>query len=205
LSEVRECELRASCTLLGVDDVRMLALPDSGVQWAAQQQGTLGVLVDLIVELRPHAIVTFGPDGLYGHSDHVAIGELVTEARQAVAELGTADELAQAARLPAPRLFFPVITAQAIAQLVDDMARAGLPSRLWSLTPGDFHAKQAEITASIDVSSVLDRKLQALHSHRSQLEHDHLFAHLTPALAARFFGTEHFRCADGRPGDPLDG
>jgi LmbE family N-acetylglucosaminyl deacetylase len=88
---------------------------------------------------------------------------------------------------------------------MDDMARAGLPSRLWSLTPGDFHAKQAEITASIDVSSVLDRKLEALRSHRSQLEDDHIFARLTPALAAHFFGTEHFRCADAQPGDPLRG
>jgi LmbE family N-acetylglucosaminyl deacetylase len=204
LSEVREGELRASCAVLGVDDVRVLGLPDSGVQWAAHQQGTLGVLVDLIVELRPDVIVTFGPDGLYGHTDHVAVGELVTEARS-VAARGMSEDLAQGDRHAAPRLFFPVITAQAIATVVDDMARAGLPSRLWSLIPSDFLAKQAEITASIDVSSVLDRKLEALRSHRSQLEDDHLFLRLTPALAANFFGMEHFRCADGRPGDPLHG
>jgi LmbE family N-acetylglucosaminyl deacetylase len=133
----------------------------------------------------------------------VAIGEVVTEARRLATESEPAQGSAAGPPGPIPRLFFPVITGQAVARAMSEMQAAGLPSRLWSLAPGDFLASPADITASVDVSSVLDRKLAALRSHRSQLDEDHLFARLTPAIAAGFFGVEHFRCVDRRPGDPL--
>jgi LmbE family N-acetylglucosaminyl deacetylase len=190
LGEVRERELLASCAALGVLDVRVLGLPDAGVDWAAQLQGTLGQLVLLIRQLRPDAIVTFGADGLYGHSDHVAIGELVSSARRAA---------------QGSRLFFPVITADAVAGVLDEMRQAGLPAELWSLAPADFKATAEQVTAAVDVSSVFDQKLAALRSHRTQLDPDHLFTRMPREVALRFMGVECFRCADGQPGDPITG
>jgi len=199
LAEVRERELRASCAALGVRDVRLLGLPDAGVDWAAELQGTLEQLVLLIRQLRPDTIVTFGADGLYGHSDHVAIGALVSAARSA------AQRLEQSGEHEGSRLFFPVITADAVAGALNEMRQAGLPAELWSLAPADFKATAEQVTAAVDVSSVFDQKLAALRSHRTQLEPDHLFTRMPRDVALRFLGVERFRCADGRPGDPRTG
>lgn len=202
LSEVREGELRESCAHLGVSDVRVLGWPDAGLDWAARSESALGVLVGLIRELRPDVILTFGPDGLYGHADHVALGEVVSQARDAAAD---PLRFAGASVHVGARLFYPVITAQDVAAAVDAMARAGRCCSLWSLAPEHFHATAAQVSARVDVMSVLPAKLRALRSHRTQLEMDNLLSCMTPEVAAQFLGVEAFRCADGRSGDPLGG
>ena len=202
LAAVRERELRASCTALGIAELQFLDLPDAGVDWAAGEAGTVRELVGYIRQLRPRAIITFGSDGLYGHFDHVAIGELTTEARAAAANPFAYPE--QGASWSGSRLFYPVIPGVAVAELLDGAKRAGIPAELWTLGPEHFVMGAEAITASVDVSSVLDRKLAALQCHRTQLEADNVLLHLTSDLARSFFGIEHFRCADGLPGGPLE-
>jgi LmbE family N-acetylglucosaminyl deacetylase len=200
LPEVRERELRASCAALGVDDVTLLGLPDAGVDWSAEEAGTVEQLAELIRSRQPRVIITFGDDGLYGHSDHVAIGELTTRARaQALAAEGGK---ATGTRTRDPRLFYAVITGESVANLLRGAAQAGLPATLWTLGPEHFHRTSSDVTARVDVSSVLANKLTALRCHRTQLEPDNVLAHLTPELARGFFGTESFRCADRLAGDP---
>src|SRR5262249_5434980 len=82
LAAVRERELRASCAELGVHELHLLDLPDAGVNWAAEERGSVHVLVGLIRRLKPGLLITFGPDGVYGHGDHVAVHELCCEARK---------------------------------------------------------------------------------------------------------------------------
>ena len=38
----------------------------------------------LFADLEPDAIITFGPDGIYGHPDHLLVGNVVTMAYQAM-------------------------------------------------------------------------------------------------------------------------
>jgi LmbE family N-acetylglucosaminyl deacetylase len=204
LPATREQELRASCAALGIRDVNVLDLPDAGVDWAAPMQDTLRQIVRLIRRLRPRVLISFGPDGMYGHSDHVAVSDLTVEARLAAADAAFVDEQAPAPYW-VPRLFFPVLTAETVAAMLGELAQAGQPAQLWSLPPEAFRVEASEITASVDVSSVLEQKLRALHSHRTQLEHDNALGLLSGELAERFLGTEHFRCADGQPGDPVSG
>jgi N-acetyl-1-D-myo-inositol-2-amino-2-deoxy-alpha-D-glucopyranoside deacetylase len=207
LASVRERELRASCAALGVSDLRWLDLPDASVAWTGEERGTLGVLVRLIRTLRPRVLITFGSDGLYGHSDHVAIGELATEARRVAADPSVfAEQLSGACHaFHVPRVFYPVITAQFVVDLLEALAAIGRPAQFWSLRPADFHASISAISASVDVTSVLEPKRAALHSHRTQLDADNALRLLTPELEARFLGVEHFSCADGLPGDPVSG
>jgi LmbE family N-acetylglucosaminyl deacetylase len=201
LAAVRERELRASCHALGIAEPTFLDLPDAGVEWAAEGAGTLRSLVAKIRALRPRAIITFGSDGLYGHFDHVAIGELTTRARAAAADAQAFADVGPS--YAHARLFYPVITGDAVAALIAGARKAGIPDSLWKLGPEHFHMQPSEITASIDVTAVLDRKLAALRCHRTQLEADNVLTHITPELAHSFFGVEHFRCADQRPGTPL--
>src|SRR5262245_23543804 len=106
LPAVRERELRASCAKLGIEDIRFLGLPDAGVSYASEEAGTLPQLVRVIRELRPRVIVTFGPDGLYGHFDHVAIGEITTKAREVAADPHAIPD--EGLGYAGARLFYPV-------------------------------------------------------------------------------------------------
>jgi len=195
LGRVRERELRAACAVLGVRWLRFLNLPDGGLSWAVEEENALEKVVRLIRKLRPQVIVTFGPDGLYGHDDHIIIGQLTTEAFGMAGDPQAFPEhLAQglAPHHPA-KLYYAAFRQGLVPTLVERLAQAGQPSNLWGLSPDQFGIPEGEITATIDVHPFLDRKLAALRCHRTQLASDNTFAMLTPELAAEFLGVEHFR------------
>jgi N-acetyl-1-D-myo-inositol-2-amino-2-deoxy-alpha-D-glucopyranoside deacetylase len=202
LAAVREQELRASCRALGLPPPRFLDLPDAEVAWAAEAKGTLAQLVSVIRRERPRAVITFGPDGLYGHADHVAIGELVERAVRAAGDPETARERAVRS-VAAPRLFQAVMTGNKVMQLMAAASQAGRPFALWTLRPEDFYVTAEAITCEVDVTPVLPQKLAALRCHRTQLDQQNVLAHLTPELARSFFGTEAFHAVDGGPGGPI--
>jgi LmbE family N-acetylglucosaminyl deacetylase len=79
LGEVRAEELRAACRCLGVQHVRTFEHIDGTLSML--ECGVLDEEVGAVLdEFRPDVVVTFGPDGFYGHPDHVAIGAATTSA-----------------------------------------------------------------------------------------------------------------------------
>jgi LmbE family N-acetylglucosaminyl deacetylase len=72
LSAVRTHELEAALDILGVAEHHWLDLPDGGLAGLdpAGQADRLSAIVD---EVRPDTVVTFGPDGFTGHTDHQAV------------------------------------------------------------------------------------------------------------------------------------
>ena len=205
LGEVRERELRQSCAALGFANVELLGLPDSGVAWAAYEQHTLQKLVHVIRRDRPAMLISFGADGIYGHPDHVAMSELACEARRAAADPNFAlSEVSELSPYQIPRHFFPVWTGRYVRQLLAALAEAGTPGQLWALKPEQFPALENVITAEVDVTSVLPKKLKAIRCHRTQLARDNALALLEGKLAERFLGREFFHCADKLGGTPLE-
>jgi LmbE family N-acetylglucosaminyl deacetylase len=82
LGAIRERELRAAAAELGVQHVQVLDYPDGTLR---HHRFSLGVVTaDIIREFDPDTVITFGPDGGYGHPDHVAISELTTQAFRAL-------------------------------------------------------------------------------------------------------------------------
>ena len=79
IGQVREQELRLACRQLGVHDARCLDYGD-GALVAADFEALVGELTQAIRAFRPTAVFTFGPDGGYGHPDHVVIGNAATAA-----------------------------------------------------------------------------------------------------------------------------
>ena len=79
IGQVRERELRLACERLGVQSSRCLDYHD-GALAAADFETLVGELTDAIRAYRPTAVFTFGPDGGYGHPDHVVISAAATEA-----------------------------------------------------------------------------------------------------------------------------
>ena len=77
--QVRERELRAAAATLGLAEVRFLGYGD-GELAQADPERVVAQLVSAMQDIRPQVVITFGPDGISGHPDHVAIHDLTTQA-----------------------------------------------------------------------------------------------------------------------------
>lgn len=77
LGMVRAAELQASCQHLGAQVAVCLDYGDGTLK-----DLDINILVEhitkIIREFKPDVVITFGPDGAYGHPDHIVIGEAVT-------------------------------------------------------------------------------------------------------------------------------
>ena len=85
LARIREAELRASAEALGVRDVAVLDYEDQLLDRAPVDE-IVPQLVAHVRRIRPHVVLTFPPDGAYGHPDHVAISQFTTAALVAAAD-----------------------------------------------------------------------------------------------------------------------
>src|SRR5262249_14014782 len=85
LARIREAELRAAASELGVREVSLLGYPDQRLDTIAPREA-IDRIVQQLRRVRPHIVVTFGPDGAYGHPDHVAISQFSTAAIVAAAD-----------------------------------------------------------------------------------------------------------------------
>jgi LmbE family N-acetylglucosaminyl deacetylase len=79
LGTVRERELRLACERLGVRHAFCLDYRD-GTLKDVEPEALTRDITRIVREFRPDAVITFGPDGAYGHPDHIAIGAATTAA-----------------------------------------------------------------------------------------------------------------------------
>ena len=87
LAEIREAELRAAASQLGLHDVFVLNYPDLQLDRTNPREIESRIAAHLR-RVRPDVVVTFGPDGAYGHPDHVAISQFTTAAVVVAADAG---------------------------------------------------------------------------------------------------------------------
>ena len=74
VGETREAELRAAAKELGIRSVDFLDYTDGDLDRANPNE-VQGKIAAHIRRIRPHVIATFGPEGAYGHPDHIAISQ----------------------------------------------------------------------------------------------------------------------------------
>ena len=79
LGQVREREFYAACEQLGIRHAHVLDYMDGTLQDVDPRELT-GAVVQIMRAFRPDVVITFGPDGAYGHPDHIAIGAATTRA-----------------------------------------------------------------------------------------------------------------------------
>jgi LmbE family N-acetylglucosaminyl deacetylase len=79
LALIREQELEAAAAVLGIHEVILLEYEDQLLD-KADPSDAIGLIAHHIRRLRPQVVVTFGPDGTYGHPDHIAISQLTAGA-----------------------------------------------------------------------------------------------------------------------------
>ena len=85
LAGIREQELRAAVSVLGVRRVSLLDYPDQQLACANPHEAIASIACELR-RSRPDVVVTFGPDGAYGHPDHIAISQFTTAATMVAAD-----------------------------------------------------------------------------------------------------------------------
>jgi LmbE family N-acetylglucosaminyl deacetylase len=116
LGAVREGELAAAAAELGVQHVQVLSYTDGTLP---QHRSSLGAAVTAIMrQFDPDTVITFGPDGGYGHPDHVAISELTTLAFRTLAAERSRDQ----------RLYHAVFPPRRTS-MADELARWIVESR----------------------------------------------------------------------------
>ena len=79
LGLLRTHEMAAAMAVVGVTDHRFLGYYDGHCE-AADQQVAVARIADIMAEVKPTTIVTFGPDGMTGHPDHIAVSNWTTAA-----------------------------------------------------------------------------------------------------------------------------
>jgi len=180
LGSLREAELRAAASALGVKSVECLGYPDGELEWVHMVKLETDIR-QAIQRWRPDAVVTFGREGLYWHPDHIAIHK----ATMAVLDSMTDDGFS-------PWVYHATFPKGRMAELVSVMAGRGLATNLWNLDADDFGVRPSLITTVVDVRRFLAPKLRALRNHRSQLATDNLFQVVPDDLAREFLGYEYF-------------
>jgi len=76
---IREKELRAAASVLGIHKVQFMRYQDGSLA-NVDTENFISYLMNAMRRLSPQVVITFGPDGISGHPDHIAISRLVTTA-----------------------------------------------------------------------------------------------------------------------------
>lgn len=79
VGQAREKELYAASSILGIEKVYLLDYMDGDLD-QADPRIIVPEIANLIRQIKPQVVLTFGPDGLYGHPDHMAISQFTSAA-----------------------------------------------------------------------------------------------------------------------------
>jgi LmbE family N-acetylglucosaminyl deacetylase len=175
LGAVREHELRAAMAIVGLDELRMLGFRDSGMEdtpdnddpraLIQQAEETLVAhLVGHIRDLRPTTVVTFGPEGIYGHPDHILTGRVTDRAVELAADQGYLPHLHQPWRIVA--LYHHAAPRERMLAMADDPAQP--LGAISEMSRQNLGTPEAEITHRLVIGPWIALKRQAVAAHRSQ-------------------------------------
>lgn len=79
VGRTREAELRRAASVLKVRGLHFLDYCDGNLDQANPEEA-IGRIVNHLRRLKPHVVITFAPEGAYGHPDHIAISQFTTAA-----------------------------------------------------------------------------------------------------------------------------
>ncbi|PWU43883.1 N-acetyl-1-D-myo-inositol-2-amino-2-deoxy-alpha-D-glucopyranoside deacetylase [Micromonospora globispora] len=200
-------ELGAACAALGVTDHRFLGgagrYRDSGMMglatndhprafWQADLDEAAGHLVEIMHEVRPQVMITYDPDGFYGHPDHIQAHRVATRA----VELAAADGVAPA------KVYWTAMPRSVLEAGLDhfvetsDNPFAGIDS----VDELPFGTPDPEIAARIDATEQHAAKEAAMRAHATQIPATSWLYSIAGNFGAEFMGVEYFTLAVGEKG-----
>jgi LmbE family N-acetylglucosaminyl deacetylase len=179
LAQIRTDELEEAASALAIAGVELWDYPDGGVEGCDRQEITQRIW-EQITRLHPRAVVGWGPDGAYGHPDHIAMGACTDLAVSSMAE---GDR--------------PALYHLAVDQKVLDFFKEALRMS------GEDHGlplvvnEMADVTFDLESDEVM-MKLRAIDCHRSQLEEWRIAIRDRPRLLQDGYGHEAYQTIASR-------
>lgn len=188
LARLREVELRAAAAILGVSGLHLLHCPDGGLA-VADSDAVIARIAQIVRQVRPQVVVTFGPDGATGHPDHIAISQLTTAALLCAADPAYHTDGDEEAHCVV-KLYYLAPTRtrlDAYERVFGDSAMTidGIKRRV----PG---WPEWSITAGIASGAYAEQVWRAIGCHRSQFPRLTPFTALSPAAHELLRGTTTF-------------
>jgi len=179
LPEIRARELEEAAAALALSGVELWDYPDGGLPQANQQELTQRIWEE-IGKLRPRAVIGWGPDGGYGHPDHIVMGACTD---QAVAAMSEGDR---------PALYHIAVDQPLVDFYEQAMRLTGTADGL-PLRPQD----KVDLLIELDPDEVM-MKLRAIDCHQSQLEPWRIAIREHPQLMQQGYGREPYVAVSSR-------
>ncbi|MEV6165267.1 N-acetyl-1-D-myo-inositol-2-amino-2-deoxy-alpha-D-glucopyranoside deacetylase [Streptomyces sp. NPDC052052] len=217
LGPYRQGELAAAMKELGVSDHRLLGGPgrfrDSGMMgaeqnrrpgafWSTDVDEAAGYLVEVIRSVRPQVLVTYDPDGGYGHPDHIQAHRVAMRAAELAAD--PAYRTGAGAVHTVDKIYWnrmPRSVAEAGFVRLRDTAPDAFPG-IATLDDVPGVVDDTTITAQIDGSAHTSAKAAAMRAHATQISVDGSFFALSNDLGQPLFTTEYYELVHGVSGAP---
>lgn len=187
VGQTRELELRAAANALGIREVRFLDYIDGDLDKADPREVVMRI-VGHLRRIRPHVVITFGPEGAYGHPDHVAICQLTTAAIVRAADASYhPDKTGPHAvsklyymewNAALMRVYFEAFRELKI--MVDGIERGANPWPDWA------------ITTMIDTEAHWETVWRAVQCHKTQISIYKKLEHLSPESHQILWGRQPF-------------
>jgi N-acetyl-1-D-myo-inositol-2-amino-2-deoxy-alpha-D-glucopyranoside deacetylase len=223
-------ELATAMEALGVTDHRFLGGPgrwrDSGMMgtpqndrpdsfWQAGLDEPVRALVQVMREVRPQVVVTYDPNGGYGHPDHIQVHRVGTAAFERCGDEAYAPELGEPWR--PTKLYWTALPKSVLweGHLAMQAQGASLFGEVESVEDLPMGTPDDEVTTCIDGRDQLDAKIAAMRAYPTQIAVDGPFFALADNVGHRAFGFEYFTlvrgprgtavAADGREADLFGG
>ena len=212
LGGYRISELTKALNALGVDEPNFLGGPghwrDSGMAGTAPRhhqrfadadmREAVGELVAIIRQVRPHVVVTYDPDGGYGHPDHIQAHRVTTEAVAASAGSDYPGEPWQV-----PKFYWTVISKPAMGAALESLKDVPDDWVRVTIDVVPFGYPDDKIDAVVEADEHLPAKIAAMRAHATQVtvaDNGRSFA-LSNKIALPLAAEEHYILVSGEPGD----
>jgi N-acetyl-1-D-myo-inositol-2-amino-2-deoxy-alpha-D-glucopyranoside deacetylase len=207
-------ELAAACAALGVTDHRFLGgagrYRDSGMMgtpandhprcfWRADLAEATGYLLEIMREVRPRVMITYDPNGFYGHPDHIQAHRVATRA----AELAGAEGFGPA------KVYWTAIPKSVLAAGIEEFAESS-DNPFDGVTDVEalpFGTPDSEIAARIDARDSRSAKTHAIRAHATQIPAGSWLHTLAETMDSDVLGVEYYTLAAGLrgPGEGPEG
>lgn len=205
LGRVREYELRCAARVLGIEEPIFLDYRDSGMAGTPENthpqafiqipaEEVVGRLVSIMRHIQPMVVITFEPNGGYGHPDHIAIHRHTVEAFHAAAD--PKRFMGQGAPWQACRLFYTAIPRSFFQEMRQRLEALGVDTSDFDrFEKAGAGWPDEDVHVRLDVSAQINVKWTAMQCHRTQFGPDSIFRRLPEDVGKKIMSLEHFALA----------
>jgi LmbE family N-acetylglucosaminyl deacetylase len=165
LGQLRTDELQRAGEKLGLREVNFLGYIDGDFDKAAPDD-VIGKIVAHIRRIKPQVVVTFSPDGGYGHPDHIASSQFASAAIVCAADSNYIDPEGRPQHRVS-KLYYMVDSEAFVNQIVPAMG--DMAFKVDDQTRCEVAWKEWAITTRVDVSKHTKAAWEAIKYHQSQL------------------------------------